>query len=64
MAQFKAFASNVEVNGETVLSVVEGTSLFKKKALAILESHGITNQIPGKFYKQQSWLDSFIVNWT
>jgi hypothetical protein len=31
MAQFKAFAPNVVVNGETVLSVVNGMGVFKKR---------------------------------
>lgn len=59
MAQFKAFASGVSVNGETVLSVVAGMGGFKAQALKILASHGIDDPQPGKWYPQQAWLDSF-----
>ena len=59
MAQFKAFANNVEVNGETVLSIVDGMGAFKARALKILEENGITNPTPGKWYSQQSWLNAF-----
>jgi hypothetical protein len=58
MAQFVAFQSGVEVNGETVLSVVNGSPI-KDMALAILGRHGINNPKPGEWYSQQAWLDSF-----
>ena len=35
MAQFKAFDSKVEVNGETVLSVMDGMGLVKHDAIHI-----------------------------
>jgi hypothetical protein len=59
MAQFIALAAGVEVNGETVLSVVDGMSVFKSKALKILEDNGIKDPTPGQWYQQQAWLDSF-----
>ena len=59
MAQFKAFAPKVEVNGETVLSVVDGMGPFKEKDLAILAEHGIKDAQPGHWYPQQAWLDVF-----
>jgi hypothetical protein len=59
MAQFKAFDAKAEVNGETVLSVVDGMGAFKKKALEILKSNGIDEPKPGKWYPQQKWLDAF-----
>ncbi len=59
MAQFKAFAADVEVNGETVLSIVEGMGNSKEMALSILAKHGIANPQPGQWYAQQSWLDAF-----
>ena len=58
MAQFKAFQKGVEVNGETVLSVVNGSPI-KDMALKILERHGIKNPKPGEWYAQQDWLDAF-----
>ncbi len=59
MAQFKAFAPGVSVNGETVLSVVAGMGGFKAQALKILASKGIADPQPGQWYSQQAWLDSF-----
>ena len=59
MAQFKAYSPTVEVNGETVLSVVDGMGLFKKKAIEILSQCGIDNPQPGQWYSQQAWLDAF-----
>ncbi len=59
MAQFKAFAPGVSVNGETVLSVVAGMGGFKAQALKILAKNGIEDPQPGKWYSQQAWLDSF-----
>ena len=58
MAQFVAFSNNVEVNGETVLAVVDGSPI-KSMALQILEKNGIKNPAPGEWYPQQAWLDSF-----
>ena len=59
MTQFKAFASGVEVNGETVLSVIDGMGTFRESALKTLAEHNIVNPQPGKWYLQQSWLDAF-----
>jgi hypothetical protein len=58
MAQFVAFQNGVEVNGETVLSVVNGSPL-KDMALDILGRHGIIDPKPGMWYAQQDWLDAF-----
>ena len=59
MAQFEAFDKAVEVNGQTVLSVVEGMEHFKDKAIKILAQNGIHNPKAGEWYCQQSWLDAF-----
>ena len=59
MAQFKAFAPKVEVNGETVLSVVEGMGAFKEVGRKILAEHGLQNAQAGQWYPQQAWLDAF-----
>ncbi len=59
MAQFKAFSPKVEVNGQTVLSVVDGMGAYKATALDILKQNGIDNPQPNHFYSQQAWLDSF-----
>ncbi len=59
MAQFRAFAPGVEVNGETVLAIVDGMGFFQKRAFEILASNGIVKPEPGKWYSQQAWLNSF-----
>ena len=59
MAQFKAFNAGVEVNGETVLSIVAGMGIFKENALQILSENGISNPQPGMWYSQQAWLNAF-----
>lgn len=59
MVEFKAFDKNVEVNGETVLSVVAGMGAFKANALKILKDNGIDNPKAGQWYPQQDWLDAF-----
>ncbi|MFH0734673.1 MAG: hypothetical protein V1773_06440 [bacterium] len=59
MSSYKAFSTNVEVNGETVLSVVEGMGAFRNSALKILAENGIKDPVPGKWYPQQAWLNAF-----
>lgn len=59
MTQFVARNLNVEVNGETVLSVVSGMELFSNNALSILKRNHIENPEAGKWYKQQDWLNAF-----
>lgn len=59
MAQYKAFSSGVEVNGETVMAIVDGLGIFKNTALKILEENGISNPVKGSWYLQQAWLNSF-----
>jgi len=59
MAQFKAFSRGVEVNGETVLSVLEAMDVFRAQAVTILEENGVVDPLPGKWYQQQAWLNAF-----
>lgn len=59
MAQFRAYASAVEVNGQTVLSVVKGMGAFAQSGLDILSRHGIKSPQPMGWYPQQAWLDAF-----
>ena len=59
MPEFVAFEQGIEVNGQTVLSVVDGMGAFRQMALNILKKHGIDNPQPGKWYPQQAWLDAF-----
>jgi hypothetical protein len=56
MAQFIPFDTNVEVNGQTVLSVINGVSdTYKEKIKLILAKKGIVDPQPNKWYKQEHW---------
>ena len=59
MAVFKARDPNVEVLGANIFSVIEGMGVFKMTALEILESCGIKDLDPQKWYNSQNWLDAF-----
>ena len=59
MTEFKSFSNGVEVNGETVLSVISAMGEERGPALTILASHGISDPCPGEWYRQQDWLDAF-----
>jgi hypothetical protein len=60
MAQFIPFESNVEVNGETILTTVNSFPEFMRQAtIEMLENYGIKNPQPGNWYSQKAWLDSF-----
>ena len=58
MVIFKAFNPNVEVIGQSVLTVVDGM-IDKDFAVKILEAHGIFKVKPENWYPQQNWLDAF-----
>lgn len=59
MAQFVPFAQGVEVNGRTVLSIVDGMGVFKRQALKILQDCGIGDPRPDGWYSQAAWLKGF-----
>ncbi|NOZ48210.1 MAG: hypothetical protein GXO79_15755 [Chlorobi bacterium] len=59
MASFIAFEDSVEVNGETILSVVHAMAGFETIALQLFKKQGLVDIAPGKWYSQQSWLNVF-----
>jgi hypothetical protein len=59
MAQFIAFDRNVQVNGRTVCSVIDGMGAFQHIATKILTENGIVDPMPDQWYSQQAWLNSF-----
>jgi len=60
MAQFIAFDLKVEVNGQTVLSVINGVSdSYKERIYNILARFQILDPQPNTWYNQQNWLDAF-----
>jgi hypothetical protein len=59
MAQFVAKDPRVEVSGKSVLSIVGGMGAFKTTARRILAENGIEDPLPGRWYRQQDWLNAF-----
>ncbi|MDS0223073.1 hypothetical protein NDI54_17135 [Haloarcula sp. S1AR25-5A] len=64
MASYDAFDRAVEVNGQTVLTIVEeamGTfsEEYRDRALAALAQEGITDPTADEWYPQQAWLNAF-----
>ncbi|MFC7029144.1 hypothetical protein ACFQH8_20255 [Halomicroarcula sp. GCM10025710] len=64
MAPYDAFDQNVEINGQTVLAVVDGAmGKFSEKyydlAMAALAEEGIDDPAPDQWYSQQAWLNAF-----
>lgn len=58
MALYKAYDKNVEVNGQTIRTVIDGMSI-ESKAKKYLEDEGIEDPKTDEWYPQQSWLDAF-----
>ena len=59
MKTFVASSPKVEVNGETIYSIIDGMGVFKTTAIKILSENGIPDPKPGQWYSQQSWLNAF-----
>jgi hypothetical protein len=59
MKPFEASSPKVEVNGETVLSVLAGMGAASTRAHRVLTTHGIPDPKPGQWYPQQAWLNAF-----
>lgn len=64
MASYEAFDSNVEINGETVLTIVKKgmgkfSESYQERAVEALADEGITDPAPDKWYPQQAWLNAF-----
>lgn len=64
MVAYEAFDQNVEVNGQTVLTIVENamgqfSSSYQERAISALNEEGITEPEPDKWYPQQAWLNAF-----
>ncbi len=61
MAQFKAFEEGMEVNGQTIITVVDGLGAFGSIAVGYLEKAGLPAIVADgeHWYPQQAWLDAF-----
>lgn len=64
MATYEAFDQGVEVNGQTVLTIVEKamgrfSDAYQERALQALAAEGITDPESEEWYPQQTWLNAF-----
>jgi hypothetical protein len=62
MPEFTAFNSNVKVNKQTILAIVNGMGsigIFKKMAIDALKTNGIDLTQSQQWFSQQAWLDTF-----
>lgn len=63
MVEFKSFEKDIEVNGQTIYSVIDGISI-KFLIDSILTNAGLPsseNIVATDWYSQQKWLDAFKV---
>lgn len=59
MAQFRASHPDIEVNGQTVLSIVNGLGEMKSMGIRILKRNNIHDPKPDNWYSHQDWLNAF-----
>jgi hypothetical protein len=63
MGRYEALDDGVEINGQTVLAMIEGVSRFsetyRRRVREALAEHGVSDPAPGEWYPQQAWLDAF-----
>lgn len=64
MAPYETFDSEVEINGQIVLTVVEEamgkfSEAYRERAVAALAEQEITDPDPDEWYPQQAWLNAF-----
>lgn len=64
MVSYEAFDREVEINGRTVLGVVEEamgrfSETYRDQAMSALAEEGIVNPDSDEWYPQQAWLSAF-----
>ncbi|MBN2527442.1 MAG: hypothetical protein JXR76_13700 [Deltaproteobacteria bacterium] len=59
MSVFETYAPGVQVNGESIMAVIEGMGAFENRAFNILSENHIDNPQPGNWYDLQRYLDAF-----
>ncbi len=59
MAQYEPFESNVEVNGQAILSFVKALPAYQNELNEILKNHNLIDLKPQEWYSQKLWLDAF-----
>ena len=58
---YRSFTPGIEVNGITIMSVVDGMGLFRSQAMKLFIEEGLGEVIPDEnhWYNQQLWLNVF-----
>src|SRR4051812_409564 len=59
MAQFIPFQPNVEVKGQSLLSIVNAIEIGRDSRLSILKKHGIENPVAEGWYSQEKMMSAF-----
>lgn len=63
MARYEALDEGVEINGQTMLAMLEGVSRFsdayRDKVRDSLDENGVVEPVEDEWYLQQAWLDAF-----
>ena len=63
MANYEPLDDDVEINGQTILAMVEGVSRFsneyRETVREALEEHGVVDPERGDWYPQAAWLNAF-----
>jgi hypothetical protein len=63
MTRYEAIDRGVEINGQTILAMIEGVSRFsddyRQRVEEALAENGVVDPTPGEWYPQQAWLDAF-----
>ncbi|GAB3699019.1 hypothetical protein [Halorubrum pallidum] len=64
MVSYEAFDPNVEINGQTVVTIVNEamgrfSAAYRERAQEALAEEGITDPAADEWYPQQTWLNAF-----
>ena len=63
MADYEPLDDDVEINGQTILAMVEGVSRFsdeyRETVWESLKEHGVVDPERGDWYPQAAWLNAF-----
>ena len=59
MPQFQAFEPQVEVDGASILLLVDAMEMFRRLADSILQKNGIHEVNAAKWYPQQAYLNAY-----
>ena len=59
--EFQSFTPGIEVNGSTIMSVIDGMGIFKAQAEKLFRDEGLGVVVPDEdhWYDQQLWLNVF-----